>query len=110
MTEGVSGSRTRRTAQKRGQEMVRNKKKIDFGSDESTEPQQLVWKGALVLFCLGIFALVMWSGGREPSQRCTETDPVAQATCMNNLRAQAPQRPAKGAFPLVSGATERTTD
>ena len=49
--------------------MVNNKKEIDFGSDESGERQQLVWKGALVLLCLGIFALVMWSGARDPALR-----------------------------------------
>jgi hypothetical protein len=94
----------------KGSKMVHNRKEIDFSRDEFGEPQQLVWKGALVLLCLGIFALVMWSGARDPAQRCTETDPVAQETCMQNLRAQAPQRPAKGAFPLVSGVAERRAD
>ena len=88
--------------------MVNNKKEIDFGSDEFSEPQQLVWKGALVLLCLGIFALVMWSGARDPAQRCTEADPVAQETCLHNLRAQVPQPPAKGAFPHVPRTAERT--
>jgi len=88
--------------------MVNNKKEIDFGSDEFSEPHQLVWKGALVLLCLGIFALVMWSGARDPAQRCTEADPVAQETCLHNLRSQVPQPPAKGAFAPVPRAAQRT--
>jgi len=89
--------------------MIDNRE-LGLSVSEPSERQQLVWKGALVLLCLGIFALVMWSGAREPSLRCTDTDPAAQKTCMRNLRAQAPQSPAKGAYPLVPRAAERAAD
>jgi hypothetical protein len=90
--------------------MVRDKRDIDFSKDEFGAHEGLVWKGALVLLCLGIFALVMWSGAHDSSQRCVETDLVAQAACMHNLTAQAPQPPAKGPFPLVPRAAERSAD
>jgi hypothetical protein len=90
--------------------MVRDERDIDFSKDEYGEHEGLAWKGALVLLCLGIFALVLWSGTHESSQRCVETDLVAQATCLHNLRAQAPQPPAKGPFPLAPRAAERSAD
>jgi hypothetical protein len=90
--------------------MVRDEREIEFSKDEYGEHEGLAWKGALVLLCLGIFALVLWSGTHESSQRCVETDLVAQATCLHNLRAQAPQPPAKGPFPLARRAAERSAD
>ena len=45
--------------------MVRDERDIDFSKDEFREHEGLAWKGALVLLCLGIFALVLWSGTHE---------------------------------------------
>lgn len=109
MNEGIRLG-TRWTARKGDFAMVRDERDIDFSKDEFREHEGLAWKGALVLLCLGIFALVLWSGTHESSQRCVETDLVAQATCLHNLRAQAPQPPAKGPFPLARRAAERSAD
>ena len=89
--------------------MVYNNKDIDLGRDGSGEPR-LMWKAALILFCLGIFALVMWSGSSDPAQRCTQTDPAEQQACVHFLKAQAQQPPAKGPFPLVSRSTGRSAE
>jgi hypothetical protein len=78
--------------------MTNHKKEIEFAKSEVQEPMDFLWKSAIVLLCLGIFALVMWSGGREIPQRCTETDPAVQQTCLNQLTAHAP---AKGAVPII---------
>jgi hypothetical protein len=89
--------------------MTYDQKDIGIGRDESGEPQ-LMWKAALILLCLGIFALVMWSGSNDPAQRCTQTDPAEQQACVHFLNAQAPERPAKGPFPLVHRSAERSAD
>ena len=82
-------------------------KELGSSVNEPSERQQLVWKGAMLLVCAGIFALVMWSGARE-TQRCSDGDAAAREACMSNLRAQAPRPPAKGAFsPFSSDAAER---
>jgi hypothetical protein len=86
--------------------MIRNQSDIEIGRDESGEPR-LMWKAVLILFCLGIFALVMWSGSSDPAQRCAQTDPAEQQACVHFLKAQAQLPPAKGPFPLVSHATGR---
>jgi hypothetical protein len=69
-----------------------------------------MWKAALILFCLGIFALVMWSGSNDPAQRCTQPDPAEQQACLHFLKTQAPQPPAKGPFPLIPRSAERSAD
>jgi hypothetical protein len=89
--------------------MVRNLKDMELGRDDAGEPR-FMWKGALILLCLGIFALVMWSGSNGSSQRCTQTDPAEQQACVRFLNAQAPERPAKGPYPLVPHAPERSAD
>ena len=89
--------------------MIYNKE-LGLSLNEPGERQEFVWKSALILLCLGIFGLVLWFGGHEPSQRCTDTDPAARETCMRNLGAQAPQTPAKGSFPLAPRAAERRAD
>ena len=89
--------------------MIYNKE-LGLSLNEPGERQEFVLKSALILLCLGIFGLVLWFGGHEPSQRCTDTDPAARETCMRNLGAQAPQIPAKGAFPLAPRAAERRAD
>jgi hypothetical protein len=69
----------------------------------------LVLKGALILLCLGFFTLVMWAG-ESGFDRCAKEIPAAREACLDNLNAQTPQRPAKGAFPLVPRAAERAAD
>jgi hypothetical protein len=89
--------------------MIYNKE-LGLSLNEPGDRLEFVWKSALILLCLGIFGLVLWFGGREPSQRCADTDPAARETCMRNLGAQATQTPAKGAFPLAPRAAERRAD
>jgi hypothetical protein len=88
--------------------MVHDQRDINISRDES-EPR-LMWKAALILFCLGIFALVVWSGSNDPAQRCTQTDPVEQQACVHFLKAQALQPPAKGPFPLISHSAEHNAE
>ena len=91
--------------------MVRDKEEFSLRTaPEFDEPQAFLWKGALVMFCLGIFALVVWSGSREPGQRCTETTQAAQESCVQNLNARASQAPAKGLIPGVPRTADRATD
>jgi hypothetical protein len=87
-----------------------NYKELELSVSEPGARQEFVWKSALILLCLGIFGLVLWFGGHEPSHRCTDTDPAARETCMRNLGAQATQTPAKGSFPLAPRAAERRAD
>jgi len=88
---------------------VSNSKDIELTQDESENRRYLLWKGALLLLCLGIFALVMWSG--EPGERCRDGDVAVREACMASLRAQAPAPPAKGALsPLGQGLAERHTN
>jgi hypothetical protein len=90
--------------------MTNYKKEIELASGEFQEPRDFLWKSAIVLMCLGIFALVMWSGGHEVQRQCTETDPAAQQTCLNQLRAQALHAPAKGVVPVIPrAAAERAS-
>ena len=89
--------------------MAYSQKDIELSTGESGEPR-LMWKAALILLCLGIFALVMWSGSNDPAQRCAQTDPAEQQACVNYLKTQAPQPPAKGPFPLVPRSAERSVD
>ena len=93
----------------RGLAMAYSQKDIELSKDESDEPR-LMWKAALILLCLGIFALVMWSGSNDPTQRCTQTDPAEKQACVHFLKAQAPQPPAKGPFPLIPRSAERSAD
>jgi hypothetical protein len=89
--------------------MVHDQRETNIIRDESGEPL-LMFKAALVLFCLGIFALVMWSGSNDPAQRCTQTDPAEQQACVHFLKAQAQQPPAKGPFPLVPHSAEHSAE
>ena len=89
--------------------MVHDQREINISRDESGEPR-LMWKAALILFCLGIFALVMWSGSSDPAQRCTQTDPAEQQACVHFLKAQAQQPPAKGPFPLISHSAQHSAE
>jgi hypothetical protein len=86
--------------------MVHDQRDVDISRDESGEPR-LMWKAALILFWLGIFALIMWSGSSDPAQPCTQADPSEQQACAHFLKAQAQQPPAKGPFPLISHSVER---
>jgi hypothetical protein len=81
-----------------------NNKDIELTAPNVDAHQQFVWKGAVLLLCLGLFALVMWSGTREntTAEHCASADQAAREACMANLRTQAPQPPAKGGSrPLV---------
>jgi hypothetical protein len=86
-----------------------NKNDLEFETDQFSERQQLVWKGALILLCAGLFALVAWSSTRDNQllDRCAS----AQANCLTDLRSQPPQPPAKGALsPLRSASDHQGTD
>jgi hypothetical protein len=81
-----------------------NNKRAEFSVDEADERQQLVWKVALVLLSLGIFALVIRSGA-EP--HCLGPDPAARTSCATNV-GNALHPPAKGTLaPFGSDAGER---
>jgi hypothetical protein len=60
--------------------------------------QELVWKGALVLLCLGFFALVVWAGGNDDrsTERCAYETAFTRTTCPNATEAQVSSLPAKG--------------
>jgi hypothetical protein len=90
----------------KGSTMVRDNEEFSLRTPEFDEPQEFLWKSALVLFCLGIFALVVWSGSRESTQRCTETAQAAQETCVQNVNARTPHAPAKGV--VIPPTVERT--
>src|SRR6516162_2865269 len=66
--------------------MVHDQREINISRDESGEPR-LMWKAALILFCLGIFALVMWSGSSDPAQRCgRRIRPSSKPVCTSSRR------------------------
>jgi hypothetical protein len=69
----------------------------------------LVWKGAVLLLCFGLFALMMWSGAREnaTAEQCASADQAARDACMASLRAQAPQPPVKGGLRPLDSAERR---
>jgi hypothetical protein len=71
---------------------------IELAANETNASQQLMWKGAVLLLCLGLFSLVMWSGARESAtaEKCANVDQAAREACMANLRGSAPPPPAKG--------------
>jgi hypothetical protein len=82
-------------------------KYVEPGKRDSGERPQLVWKGALILLCVGVFALVMWAG-ESRTERCAKESPAARETCLNNLKVLSPQPPAKGgAAPTLLGGVER---
>jgi hypothetical protein len=66
---------------------------------QALDRQQLIWKGALVLLCLGFFALVVWAGGtNDTAERCAYETAFARTACTNAASAQASPLPAKGAL------------
>jgi hypothetical protein len=80
---------------------------IELTSNNTNGNQQLVWKGAVLLLCLGLFALVMWSGARESAtaEKCANADQAAREACVANLRGSAPLPPSKGdQRPIISAA------
>src|SRR5262245_24312001 len=80
-----------------------NNKKLVLTEDETDARQRLVWKGAILLLCLGLFALVMWSGAREDAMtaQCANTDQATRDACIASLRPQTPPLPAKGGTRLL---------
>jgi hypothetical protein len=60
--------------------------------------QELVWKGALVLLCLGFFALVVWTGRNDDrsTERCAYETAFARTACPDATEAPASSLPAKG--------------
>jgi hypothetical protein len=67
----------------------------------SVDCQALIWNGALILVCAGIFALMLLSDAYDAATRCFETDSAAQEACLQKLKAEAARPPAKGPYPLV---------
>src|SRR5262245_53806839 len=80
-----------------------NNKKLVMTGDETEARQQLVWKGAILLMCLGLFALVIWSGAREDAMtaQCANTDQATHDACIASQRPQTPMLPAKGGARLL---------
>jgi hypothetical protein len=72
--------------------------------------QQLFWKGALVLLCLGFFALVVWAGGHNDrtADRCAYERAFARTACTNVTRTQALPLPAKGGLAPALAANSPT--
>jgi hypothetical protein len=84
---------------------------VEFDAKTAGDRQQLVWKGAILLLCAGIFALILWSGAREHPDPCIANDAASQEACLAQSRAQALRPPAKGAFaPTNIGAVSHTPD
>ncbi len=84
---------------------------LDIETGHSADRQQLVWKGAILLLCAGIFALILWSGAHNRPDPCLGTDAASQEACLAQSRAEALRPPAKGAFaPLKSGSADRTSN
>jgi hypothetical protein len=90
--------------------MIKNND-LDIDARHSADRQQLVWKGAILLLCAGIFALILWSGAHNRPDPCLGNDAASEQACLAQSRAQALRPPAKGAFaPINSGSTYRTSD
>jgi len=90
--------------------MIKNND-LDIDARHSADRQQLVWKGAILLLCAGIFALILWSGAHNGPDPCLGNDAASEQACLAQSRAQALRPPAKGAFaPINSGSTYRTSD
>jgi hypothetical protein len=83
---------------------------IELAANEGNVHQQLVWKGAVLLLCLGLFALVMWSDARESAtaEKCANADQAAREACVASLRASAPQPPVKGGQRSISSVQRRS--
>jgi hypothetical protein len=86
--------------------MIDNKN-IELDANETDASQQLIWKGAVLLLCLGLFTLVMWSGAQESAtaEKCAQ---AAREACVANLRVPSPSPPVKGGQRPVSSAERRS--
>jgi len=67
-------------------------------SIESEERQQFVFKSAVLLLCLGLFALILWSSARDdgPAAGCGRSELAAHAACAENASIEMTPFPAKG--------------
>jgi hypothetical protein len=84
-----------------------NRRRNEPGAVRPIDRQNLIWNGALILLCTGVFALVLLSNAHDAATRCTETHLLTQEACLRQLQAEAARRPAKGAYPPVLRTTER---
>ena len=81
---------------------------LEIDSRFSADRQQLFWKGAILLLCAGIFALILWSGAHDNHELCKA---AAGEACITQPQAQAPRPPAKGALaPVHAGSIIRSAD
>jgi hypothetical protein len=71
---------------------------IEYDAGFSADRQQLVWKGALLLLCAGIFALILWSGGHDNRNACTLSRAASREACVTEPKSETLRPPAKGAF------------
>jgi hypothetical protein len=72
---------------------------------------QLVWKGAILFLCAGIFALMIWSGTGNNQDPCFSSHAASNEVCTVQPQTKAPQPPAKGALaPMHSGLPNHTSD
>jgi hypothetical protein len=90
--------------------MIKNND-FDIDARHSIDRQQLIWKGAILLLCAGIFALILWSGAHNRPDPCLGNDAASQEACLAQARAQALRPPAKGAFaPVNFGSVDQTSN
>jgi hypothetical protein len=77
--------------------MIQNENS-ELNTDFLSERQQFVFKGAVLLLCAAILALVFWSGTHETrtSDQCGKAD--AREGCLADSSATTAYPPAKGAL------------
>jgi hypothetical protein len=73
-------------------------------SIESEKCQQLLFKSALLLLCLGLFALIVWSSAHDGgiAQGCERSRFAARAVCAENVQIETMPFPAKGGTAAMS--------
>jgi hypothetical protein len=73
-------------------------------SVESEERQQFVFKGAVLLLYLGLFALILWSSARDdgPTAGCGQSEPAAHTACAENAPIEMTPFPAKGGTAVMT--------
>jgi hypothetical protein len=90
--------------------MMKNRN-LGYDTERSADQVQLVWKGAILFLCAGIFALMIWSGMHENRDPCFSSHAASSEVCTVEPKPEAPLSPAKGALaPLHSGLTSHTPD
>jgi hypothetical protein len=73
-------------------------------SIESEKRQRSLFKGALLLLCLGLFALTVWSSARDDgtARGCERSGFAARTVCAENVQTETMPFPAKGGTAAMS--------